>query len=113
MKKVDLKIVKGIKFSFVIPKKAAGTVVALAIENDLEVTYKGFQHFETHTLIKGFGKVENVTKLISETELTMSDYPDLLDFLESFKYKETDLAIPIPIPFADKVKEPIVTPKKK
>jgi len=105
-------VIEGIKFSFTVPRAKSPEIIASAVENDLEVSYKGFGNNGTHTLIKGIGRAENVVSLLETIAEVLPEKTEKLDFMQSFKYKVSQFAEPCFLPFVAVVENQISNPKK-
>ncbi len=103
MSKIKLEVVKGIKFSFTTVKTNGSKIVGLAMESDLEVSYKNVDTGDGLVTIRGIGKVENVCSFIEKSEQIVGVDQDRLDFIQSFKYKKVDYSQPIIPVFSEKV----------
>ncbi len=101
MKKVELEVKKAFKFSFNVPKLIAPNVINLAFAHEVDTSYQKMKKDVDLTTIKGIGFEKEVSDFVSNIGALMQTKVELMDFLHSFKYKESEMAQPVPIPFAE------------
>lgn len=111
-KNVNVEIVKGFKFSFVVPKSKAGQILAKAFESDVELSYKNLAGDALTTTVKGIAESEQVGNLLDIVETALESHQEKLDFLNTFKYKNCEYGKLMAIPFAEPVVKKVPINKK-